>query len=127
MLGDADVIVLAAATNPQSTGMVDQAFLVRLKADSVLVNIGRGALIDEAALLRSLDDGRPGRAILDVFDSEPLPSESPFWRHPRVWVTAHTAAYTAGTGRRGGEIFLDNLGRYLDGRPLEFQVTDVGA
>ncbi len=126
VLGDADVIVLAAATNPQSTGMVDQAFLARLKADSVLVNIGRGALIDEAALLQSLDDGRPGRAILDVFDQEPLPSASAFWSHPRVWVTAHTAAYTAGTRRRGGEIFIDNLDRYLDGRPLEFQVTDVG-
>jgi len=125
VLGDADVIVLAAATNAQSTGLVDQAFLARLKPDTVLVNIGRGALVDEAALLESLDDGRPGRAILDVFETEPLPPESPFWRHPRVWVTAHSAAYTAGTRRRGGEIFIDNLGRYLTGQPLRFQVTDV--
>ncbi|MEM7254783.1 MAG: D-2-hydroxyacid dehydrogenase [Pseudomonadota bacterium] len=124
-LGRADVIVLATALNESTEGMVDATFLSRLKSDSVLVNIGRGGLIDEDALLAALAGGKPSLAILDVFAHEPLPAEHPLWAHGRVWVTAHCAGASEGTSQRGDRFFLDNLTRFLAGEPLNQQVTEL--
>jgi phosphoglycerate dehydrogenase-like enzyme len=125
ILPTCDVVVLSAASNSDSHHLVDCDFLAAMKADAVLVNIARGALIDEAALLASLDAGRPGHAVLDVFESEPLAKESSFWQHPKVLVSAHCAAASSATRIRGDQVFIDNLRRFIAGDPLRHEVSDT--
>jgi phosphoglycerate dehydrogenase-like enzyme len=117
-----DVVVLAAPATPETTGFVDEAFLRAMAPGSVLVNVARGALVDEPALLAALDQGRPEAAILDVFATEPLPAASPFWDHPRVVLTPHSSA--GGLARHGRvvDLFVENLVRYGRGEPLLHEV-----
>jgi phosphoglycerate dehydrogenase-like enzyme len=117
-----DVVLLAAPATPETAGFVDAAFLDAMAPGSVLVNVSRGALVDEGALLGALDRGRPEAAILDVFATEPLPADSPFWDHPRVVLTPHSSA--GGLARHGRvvDLFVENLARYRDGRPLLHEV-----
>lgn len=124
-VGSADVVVLAAPGSDDSTHMVDDAFLRAMKPGSILVNVGRGALVDEAALLAALDRGVPQAAVLDVFEHEPLPADHPFWRHPSVRITPHNTAY--GSGRMGRQVaaFVADLDRLLAGEPLAHDVTDI--
>lgn len=119
LLPTVDVVVLAAPATAETAGLVSDAFLVAMREGSVLVNIARGALVDEAALLRSLDGrGVPAVAVLDVVAEEPLPPSSPLWSHPRVVVTPHNAAGGHGRGERALELFLANLRRWRAGEPL---------
>ena len=122
----ADVIVLSAALNQHNQHIINAELLKTLKTNTVLVNIGRGGLIDEDALLAGLHAGKPDLAILDVFETEPLPEDHPLWTHPRVRVTAHCAGASPATGSRGDAIFLDNLKRFADGTPLKMQVKELG-
>jgi phosphoglycerate dehydrogenase-like enzyme len=118
-------VVLSAPATTGTHRLVDAAFLAAMKPDSVLVNVGRGTLVDESALLAALDTGTPSAAVLDVFEHEPLPPDHRFWTHPRVRVTPHNAAGGFGRLRRQADLFAANLDRWLAARPLEHDVTDA--
>lgn len=128
VLPEADVVVLAPALNDETRGMCDEAFFKALKPGSVLINIGRGGLVDEEALKAGLDRDQPAHAVLDVFQTEPLPADSWFWDHPKVRVSAHTSNSGDGNAARGDELFLENLRRYLAKEPLlnEARPSEVG-
>lgn len=122
-LGRADVVVLSTPATADTTGLVDAGFLGRMRPGSLLVNVGRGALVDEAALIAALDAGRPARAYLDVTATEPLPDDSPLWDHPRVELTPHSSALGHGRHARAAAVFTSNLERYLAGAGLVHEVT----
>lgn len=111
-----DALVLALPRTQGTEGVVGRPVLGAMRPHAVLVNIGRGSLVDEAALVDALREGRIGGAVLDVFQHEPLPAASPFWTLPGVVVTPHVAGPSTVEGV--GRFFLDNLDRYLSGRPL---------
>jgi phosphoglycerate dehydrogenase-like enzyme len=123
LLPGADVVVLSLPLNANTANMVDATFLAAMKPGSVLVNVGRGGLVDEAALLAALDAGKPEHAILDVFQTEPLPAGSRFWSHPRVTATPHASPMGSGLQARSDALFVDNLTRYLAGAPLLNEVS----
>ncbi|THD56139.1 D-2-hydroxyacid dehydrogenase [Phenylobacterium sp.] len=127
-LPQADVVVLACALNDETRNMCDGAFFAAMKPGAVLINIGRGGLVDEDALKAGLDRDQPGHAVLDVFQTEPLPADSWFWDHPKVRVTAHSSNSGDGNLGRGDELFLENLRRYLAQEPLlnEAAKSEVG-
>jgi phosphoglycerate dehydrogenase-like enzyme len=122
-LPDADVVVLAVPSSPDTDGMVDATFLAAMRPGSALINIGRGALVDEVALLAALDAGRPSRAVLDVVRTEPLPHDDPLWDHPRVVLTPHSSALGDRRHPRAAEAFAANLARFARGEPLHHEVT----
>lgn len=117
-LPHADVVVLCTNLNRATRGLADARFFAAMKPGATLVNVGRGALVDEAALLAGLAAGRPGHAILDVFAEEPLAPASPFWEHPHVTMTPHLSWNSEGAATRNDAAFLDNLRRFLAGEPL---------
>lgn len=117
-LPDADVVVLSVPLTPETHHLVDSGFLAAMKPGSLFVNVGRGGLVDEPALLAALDRGVPEHAVLDVFETEPLPQASPFWDHPRVTLTAHASGISDGQAARNDALFMENLGRYLKGEAL---------
>ena len=124
VVGEADVVVLAAPSSTETRHLVDATFLAAMKPASLLVNIARGALVDEAALVEALDRGTTiEAAVLDVTATEPLPADSRLWEHPAITITPHDAA--GGTGRfaRAADLFLENLRRYEAGEPLLHEVT----
>ncbi len=114
----ADWLILACPLNAQTRGLVDEAAFARLKPGARLVNVARGEVVDEAALIEALCTGRLGGAWLDVFETEPLPAESPLWTHPQVVVTPHSAGHGAGNATRVAAIFVENLDRWQRGQPL---------
>jgi phosphoglycerate dehydrogenase-like enzyme len=128
LLPAADVVVLAAPLNQETRGMADAGFFGAMRSGSVLVNVGRGDLVDEPALLAALQAGAPEHAILDVFHDEPLNDDSPFWDHPRVSLTPHASAFGSGQAARNDAIFLENLRRRLAGEPLLYEADprDLG-
>jgi phosphoglycerate dehydrogenase-like enzyme len=127
-LPDADVVVLACALNEETRDMCNEAFFRALRPGAILINIGRGGLVDEDALRAGLDRDQPAHAVLDVFQTEPLPADSWFWDHPKVRVSAHTSNSGDGNLARGDDLFLENLRRYLAKEPLlnEADPSEVG-
>jgi len=117
-LAEADYVVLAAPLTPATRCMVDASVLAAMKPGARLVNVGRGGLVDEEALIRHLADGRLAGAALDVFGHEPLSAVSPLWDMPGVVVSPHTAGEVTGWRADLAELFLDNLVRRAEGRPL---------
>lgn len=118
LLPDADALVLTLPLTPETRGIVGARELAAMKPGGVLVNIGRGGLVDEEALIDALRQGTPAGAALDVFEDEPLSERSPLWTLPNVIVTAHYAGLTPRYDERAAAIFLDNLERFVTGRPL---------
>jgi phosphoglycerate dehydrogenase-like enzyme len=127
-LPQADVVVLACALNDSTRGIAGTQFFSAMKPGSLLINIGRGGLVDEAALKAGLDVDRPAHAVLDVFETEPLPTDAWFWDHPKVRVTGHCAGAGDGVLARGDALFLENLRRYRAGETLlnEASKSEVG-
>ena len=117
-LPQADFVVLTVPLTPETRGMIGERELGLMKPTAYIVNIGRGGTIDEAALIAALREGRIAGAGLDVFEKEPLPSDSPLWELPNVIITAHYAGVTPAYNERAMAIFLDNLRRYKAGEPL---------
>ena len=116
---ECDAIVVAAPDTPETRGMIDARALGRMKPGAIVLNVARGRLVDEDALIGALTEGRIRGAGLDVFTTEPLPPESPLWGLPSVVITPHVSAVTRGFWRRETDLITRNLDRYLRERPLE--------
>lgn len=113
-----DVLVLAVPLSEETRGLVDATILGALRPGALFVNVARGEVVDEEALIDALRSGHLGGAGLDVFTVEPLPAESPLWSLPNVIVTPHSSGTTTRAHERAVEIFLDNLARREAGQPL---------
>jgi phosphoglycerate dehydrogenase-like enzyme len=122
-LPEADAVVLALPLSEETRGILGRDEIARMKTSAVVANVGRGDLVDEPALVDALRGGRLAGAGLDVFAVEPLPEESPLWSLPNVIVTPHSSGTSAGNRLRADAIFLENLERYLAGRPLRNEAT----
>lgn len=118
-LARADFAVLAAPLTPETRHLIDAHRLQLFKPDAYLINVSRGGLIDEAALVKALLERKLGGAALDVFEEEPLPRRSKLWKQPHVLITPHTAFLTGKIWERHYEVFSGNLKRYLAGEPLQ--------
>jgi phosphoglycerate dehydrogenase-like enzyme len=117
---DLDFLVSVMPATVATRKIVDAALLRTLPPRAIFVNPGRGGVVDEAALAAALQEGRLAGAVLDVFETEPLPADHIFWRLPNVHLTAHTAALSA--PRDIAPIFVDNYRRLLRGEPLRYRV-----
>jgi phosphoglycerate dehydrogenase-like enzyme len=126
LLAESDFIVLAAPLTPETEQMINAETLALVKPGAWLINVARGRLIDERALLRALQDGELGGAVLDTFRDEPLSPTSPFYDQANVIVTPHTAWSSGRVLDRSVELFCDNLRRFASGEPL-LNVVDPSA
>jgi phosphoglycerate dehydrogenase-like enzyme len=118
MLGRADYVVLAAPVTAATRGMIGREQLSQMKSESYLINVGRGPLVDEPALIEALRERKIAGAALDVFDREPLPSDSPFWDLDNLLITPHTAGMTTKLWERHYTLFSENLHRFLKDETL---------
>jgi phosphoglycerate dehydrogenase-like enzyme len=125
-LGEADVVVLAAPLTVETESLIDEAAIATMKPGAWLINVARGRLVDDHALIRALTDGRIGGAALDTFRDEPLPQASPLWDLPNVIVTPHTSWSSGRVLDRSIDLFCDNLRRFRAGEPLR-NVVDRSA
>jgi phosphoglycerate dehydrogenase-like enzyme len=126
ILAESDFVVLAAPLTPETQNMMNGEALAAMKPGAWLINVARGGLVDERALLAALGDGRIGGAVLDTFREEPLPPASPFYDLPNVIVTPHTSWSSGRVLDRSVELFCDNLRRYAAGEVL-LNVVDPAA
>ncbi len=122
MLADCDYVVLAVPYTSATHHLINQTALRAMKPTAVLVNVARGAVVDEAALIDALREGRIAGAALDVFGEEPLPADSPLWKMENVVISPHVAGFTPHYDKRVTTLFGENLRRYLAGEPLLNQV-----
>lgn len=116
LLSDADVLVLCLPLTQRTRGLIGREELAHLKRSAILVNVARGALVDEEALIETLEQKRLRAAILDVFVEEPLPEESPLWAMENVTITSHHSGLNVPDEIIG--FFLENLARFRSDRPL---------
>jgi phosphoglycerate dehydrogenase-like enzyme len=118
LLAECDYVVVAVPLTAESRHLVGEAELRAMKPNAVIVNIARGPVIDQPALIRALKAGAIGGAALDVTDPEPLPPDSELWGLDNVMITPHVSGGTPKYMDRAIELFCDNLRRYLAGEPL---------
>lgn len=127
LLRRSDFVILTVPATRETRGLIGAGELALMKPGAVLVNLARGSIVDEAALVEALRARKIRGAGLDVFAKEPLPPESPLWQMDNVLVTPHVSATTPRYWDRQAELMLDNLGRYFRGEPLRNQVDpDAG-
>lgn len=117
-VAEADAVVLALPHTPETVGLFSRELIGLLRPEAVVVNVGRGATVDEQALIEALIDSRIAGAALDVFAVEPLPQDSPLWSLPNVLISPHTAALSLGEDERIVDLFIANLRRWLADEPL---------
>jgi phosphoglycerate dehydrogenase-like enzyme len=122
VLPRADFVLLCTPVTPATRHIINRARLERMKPDSYLINVARGTLVDEPALIEALSSRRIAGAALDVFEEEPLPAGSPFWSLENMLITPHTAAVTERLWERHFRHIAENLNRFLAGEPLLNQV-----
>jgi phosphoglycerate dehydrogenase-like enzyme len=120
-----DGVVVTLPGTDATRGMISAGVLAALKPGATVVNVGRGTVIDEEALVESLRSGRVGFAALDVFEKEPLPSNSPLWSLPNVLISPHTSALNDRIDHDIAQLFAENATRYLDGEPMRNVVDTV--
>lgn len=118
MVGDCDFVVLTTPLTAQTRHMVNAEVLKAMKPTAILVNVGRGAVVDEAALISALAAGTIAGAALDVFEQEPLPPTSPLWNLDNVIISPHVSGNNALYNKKAAALFTENLRRYLEKRPL---------
>jgi phosphoglycerate dehydrogenase-like enzyme len=118
LLAASDYLVVAAALTPQTRGRIDARALASLKPGSYVLNVSRGAIIDERALVRALRRGHVAGAYLDVFAEEPVPRSSPLWRAPNCYLTPHVSWSSLRTEARVVALFAENVRRFRSGEPL---------
>lgn len=121
-LPHADYVVIAAPETTETRHLIGAAQIARIKPGARLINVGRGSLLDESALIRALETGALGGAALDVTSVEPLPPESPLWRAPNLFITPHTSAVSDRLWHRETALLMDLLDRWFDGREMFNQV-----
>lgn len=118
-LGEFDWVILAVPATPETDGMIGAAELAAMKSDAVIVNIARGAVIDQPALVEALTQKSIGAAFLDVTTPEPLPADHPLWSLPNAHITMHLSGRAQDKMfLRSADRFLDNLAKYLKGEPV---------
>jgi phosphoglycerate dehydrogenase-like enzyme len=118
MLQASDYVVLAAPLTARTRSLINRDRLRHMRPDAYLINVSRGALVDEPALIEALNQRRIAGAALDVFEKEPLPPQSPLWKTANVLITPHTAALTEKLWERHYALISENLRRLLAGMPL---------
>jgi glyoxylate/hydroxypyruvate reductase A len=125
LLGASDYIVLIVPHTAETVGLVGQAELACMRPGAVLINIARGSVVDEPALIEALRSGHLGGAVLDVVAHEPLSADSPLWDMPNVLITPHSMSTATTENERLTTLFADNLGRYIAGEPLRNVIDKV--
>ena len=121
-LGEADAIVISVPLTEETRGLIDAAAIAQMKPGAIFVNVGRGGVVDEPALIEALRSGKLAGAALDVFTSEPLRDDSPLWELPNVLLSPHTAGLSVRENERIAALFVENLRRYLLREPLRNRV-----
>jgi phosphoglycerate dehydrogenase-like enzyme len=119
LIAGSDWLLLATPLTPQTRGMIGEAQIAAMKPSAVLINVGRGAVVDEPALVRALESGRIRGAALDVFEVEPLPAGHPFYRLENVLLSPHCADHVRDFLDLAYDAFFENLERFRRGQPLE--------
>jgi glyoxylate/hydroxypyruvate reductase A len=120
-----EIVVLLLPSTADTENIINQKTISFLSQNAIVINPGRGTLIDEKALIKNLDDGKIAHATLDVFRQEPLPADHLFWRHPKITVTPHIASETRPS--TASQVIATNIDRFEKGKPLLYQVNfDAG-
>jgi len=118
VLPGADIVVVCAPHTPETRGLIGAAEIEAMPSHAILINVSRGQLIDERALMTALRDGTIAGAALDVFVDEPLPADSPFWAMENVLITPHTSGFRPDHWDAATALFAENLRRFESGQPL---------
>jgi phosphoglycerate dehydrogenase-like enzyme len=119
LLSGSHFLVLICPETEETRGLIGRGEIMKMKKGAVLINIARGSIVDEDALIEGLRSGHLGGAALDVFRAEPLPSDSPLWDMPRVIISPHSASTADTENAKQTQLFIDNLKCYLNGSPLK--------